>query len=304
MLLSLPSPNVICFKEQKNFLWCGKSPKCRKEILKGEIYHGGLKLNNLPLCDKALKLSWLKRYINSRSQWTVFPNNFDLWEAFINGSEFPEKNIKTTSNKFWLDVFERLLLLWKTEAVLGQDVIKNMPIWLKPTFSIPIHSDWFNKGISTIANFLSPIRAIMPMTGYMETYNLKANFKEYSSITIKIKKFIEWKEMPLYEEFIEWREMSLYEEFIEWREMPLYEEFIEWREMPLYEEFIEWKEMPLYEEFIEWKEMPLYEEFIEWKETPLYEEFIEWKEMPLYEELASRNNSLNVLLNLSANGCL
>ena len=185
MLLSLPSPNVICFIEHNNFLWCGKPQKCRKEILKGEIYHGGLKMNNLPLFDKALKLSWLKRYIKSRSQSTVFPNNFDLWEAFINGSELPEKIIKTTSNKFWLDVIERLLLLWKTEAVSRQDVIKNMlPIWLKPTFSIPINIDWFNKGISTIANFLSPIRAIMPMTGYMETYNLNANFIEYSSITI------------------------------------------------------------------------------------------------------------------------
>ena len=47
MLLSLSSPDVICIKELyntfSNFLWCGKPPKWRKEILKGEIHHRGLK---------------------------------------------------------------------------------------------------------------------------------------------------------------------------------------------------------------------------------------------------------------------
>ena len=61
MLLSLPSPNILCFKDLNNmfsrFLWCGKTQKWRKEILEGEIYHGGLKLHNLPLFDKSLKLS-------------------------------------------------------------------------------------------------------------------------------------------------------------------------------------------------------------------------------------------------------
>ena len=49
MLLSLPSPSLFCFKDLNNlfanFLWCGKPPKWRKEILEG-----------LPLLDKSLKL--------------------------------------------------------------------------------------------------------------------------------------------------------------------------------------------------------------------------------------------------------
>ena len=83
-LLSLPSPNR--FKELNNtfakLLWCSKPPKWRKDILEGKIHHGGLKLHNLPLFDKALKLSWLKRYIISNSTSTVFPNNFELWDVF------------------------------------------------------------------------------------------------------------------------------------------------------------------------------------------------------------------------------
>ena len=34
----------------------------------------------------------------------------------------------------------------------------------------------------------------------MTTHNVKTNFLDYNYITIKIKKYIEWKDMPLYEE--------------------------------------------------------------------------------------------------------
>ena len=61
MLQSLPSPNVLCIQELYNtfssFLWCGKPPKWRKEILEGEIHHGGLKLHNIVTFDQTLQLS-------------------------------------------------------------------------------------------------------------------------------------------------------------------------------------------------------------------------------------------------------
>ena len=51
MLLSLPSPSVLCIKELNEtfskFLWCGKPPKWRKGILEGEYKEGGLKLHYL-----------------------------------------------------------------------------------------------------------------------------------------------------------------------------------------------------------------------------------------------------------------
>ena len=108
MLLSLPSPSLFCFKDLNNlfsnFLWCGKPPKWRKEILEGEIYHGGLKLPNLPLFDKSLKLGWLKRYLTSKGKWTVYPNDFELWEVFTYGPDILDKLLELASNNFWQDV--------------------------------------------------------------------------------------------------------------------------------------------------------------------------------------------------------
>ena len=146
MLLSLPSPNVLCLKELYNtfskFLWSGKPSKWRKEILEGEVHHGGLKLHNIALFDQTLKLSWLRRFLSSKSKWTVFPNSFELNHAFIFGPEYLNSIIEMTSNKFWIDVIKSVQMLWNSEAVLHKDVICNTPLWLHDSFKLPIRRDW------------------------------------------------------------------------------------------------------------------------------------------------------------------
>ena len=50
-------------------------------------------------------------------------------------------------------MIKSIALLWETEALLGQDVINNAPLWLNPNFKIPIKKEWLAKGIHTIADF-------------------------------------------------------------------------------------------------------------------------------------------------------
>ena len=51
--MNVSSPNFLCVKKISNafsdFLLSSKLPKCRKEILEGEICHGGCKLHNTVL---------------------------------------------------------------------------------------------------------------------------------------------------------------------------------------------------------------------------------------------------------------
>ena len=153
----------------------------------------GLKLHNLSLFDKILKLIWLKRFIISKCKWTVFPNDFELSNAFISGSDYLERITEATSGIFWLDVIKG----FEKDAVLGQDLKNNSPLWMNPNLRILIKREWLNKGINTIAYFLGPMRCIIPMSEFMENFNVKTLFLEYKSITIKIKNFVEWKEIPL-----------------------------------------------------------------------------------------------------------
>ena len=78
--------------------------------------------------------------------------------------------------------------------------IKNTPIWLNPTFSIPIKRQWFKKGITTIADFLGDMNVILPMDVFMKRYNVTMNFVEYQHVSLKIRNFLEWKDVPLYTE--------------------------------------------------------------------------------------------------------
>ena len=119
---------------------------------------------------------------------------------FIYGPDILNKLREITSNKFWLDIIESLALLWKSEAMEEKSFIKNTPIWLNPTFSFPIKKQWFKKGIKMVSDFLGVMNVVMPIDTFMETYGLKTNFLEYHYISHKITKFIEWREMPLYEE--------------------------------------------------------------------------------------------------------
>ena len=88
--------------------------------------------------------------------------------------------------------------MWQTDAVLKKLFIKNTPIWLNPTFSLPINRQWFKKGITTIADFLGDMNVILPMDVFMKRYNVTTNFLEYHLVSLKIKNFLEWKDVPLH----------------------------------------------------------------------------------------------------------
>ena len=117
MLLSLPSPNDDLVEELnalfRDFLWAGKPPKYRREILEAEIKDGGLKLHNVKLFESALKLGWLKRYLRSTSKWTTFPKDFELDGVFMYGPDYIDRIEAMVTYPFWIDVLNSLRVLWK-----------------------------------------------------------------------------------------------------------------------------------------------------------------------------------------------
>ena len=78
--------------------------------------------------------------------------------------------------------------------------IKFTPIWLNQSFAIQIKREWITKGISTIADFLGIMNVPLTMVEFTGKYHVKTNFLEYHSLISKIKKYIEWRDLPLHEE--------------------------------------------------------------------------------------------------------
>ena len=77
---------------------------------------------------------------------------------------------------------------------------KFTPIWLNPNFAIQIQREWITKGISTIADFLGTMNNPLTMLEFTTKYHVKTNFLEYHSLISKIRKYIEWRDLPLHEE--------------------------------------------------------------------------------------------------------
>ena len=107
--------------------------------------------------------------------------------------------MEMTSNKFWKDVIKSTQMLWKSEAVMEKEAICNTPLWLHSSFEIPIKRDWFNKGINSIADFLGIMKVPISMEEFTSRYGVKQTFWNII-ICFKIRKFLEWRDIPLYSE--------------------------------------------------------------------------------------------------------
>jgi hypothetical protein len=73
----LPNPPDNILKDIQStfyqFLWNGKKDKVKREILTNSYEDGGLKMIDIKLFCQALKLTWIKKYIDSLnfSPWKI-----------------------------------------------------------------------------------------------------------------------------------------------------------------------------------------------------------------------------------------
>ena len=50
-----------------NFLWDGKGDKIKRDIMVSDYENGGVRMIDIKLFDKALKLSWIKKYLDTEN---------------------------------------------------------------------------------------------------------------------------------------------------------------------------------------------------------------------------------------------
>ena len=62
------------------------------QILKESLEKGSLKLHNLAVFDKALKIKWLQTVLSIQFIWIVFSKNRDVYEIFVFGIDRMERN--------------------------------------------------------------------------------------------------------------------------------------------------------------------------------------------------------------------
>ena len=200
ILLSLPSPNPETFKTLENiflsFIWNDKPAKFSKTILEAEVNDGGLKMHNLFLFDKALKLGWLKRFLSSNGKWKIFLDMEDFHEIFNYGNDYTERMYEIIQIPFWRDVLSSLKLLFKSNVCTEINNVCNIPLWYNSTLRLPLKHKWFIKGVSIVGDILTEDCKIMNLEQFQQTYKIKTNFLEYGGFALTVKLFIDNLELP------------------------------------------------------------------------------------------------------------
>ena len=120
-----------------------------------DIAEGGLKLHNLNVFDKALKLGWLKRYLTSNGKWKVFLDKEDFHEICSYGLDYVERIAEIIQIPFWRDVLEGLKLLFKSNVCNDLSLNCSTPLWYNNTLRLPIKPIWLRKGITTVSDVLN-----------------------------------------------------------------------------------------------------------------------------------------------------
>ena len=202
ILLSLPSPSVIMFKNIEkmflDFIWNNKPVKFSKSILEAEIKNGGLKLHNLKIFDQSLKLGWIKRFSTSNGKWKIFLELEEFHKIYTFGVDYAERMLDVIQIPFWVDVSCSLKALWKCPVITDVHNVLLFPLWYNDVLRLPLKPVWFQKGISVIADLMDDSCSLMSMDVFQDIYHIKTNFLEYGGIMLTIKYFIDNQEVPEY----------------------------------------------------------------------------------------------------------
>ena len=92
-----------------DFIWRGKTPRFRKEKKEAEIKEGGMKLHNLTLFSKCLKISWLRRLVTSRGNWTRIPQDIGIDKCLSLGCGYAKELVKRVTNPFWKCILQLVI---------------------------------------------------------------------------------------------------------------------------------------------------------------------------------------------------
>ena len=78
LYMSPPNPNVDLIKEIDtiffNYIWNSKVDRIARKLITRNYNEGGLKMINIPMFIKSLKITWIRRLQQSNSAWATLLN--------------------------------------------------------------------------------------------------------------------------------------------------------------------------------------------------------------------------------------
>ena len=198
LFLSLPEPNVQIMKDINRcfyeFVWSNKPDKISRKQMCQLYRDGGVKMTDIFLHTKSLKISWIRRFINDslNDNFTLhmfqsfLPPSYPSLELFM-GSEYYKRLANLMSNSFWKEV----LLAFSDLTESTTENISCQPLWNNPR--IKLNNDviyvksWCAKGIRFVNDILKTDGTFLSYFEVKHKFEVQINFLRYYGLCNSIR---------------------------------------------------------------------------------------------------------------------
>ena len=183
-----------------DFIWRKKPDKIKRQVMYQDIIDGGLRVPNMEVMAKSLKLAWISRFLKAdmlsrKENWKIIPDYFLRKHGGLNfllRCNYDKKLI----NQIDIPAFYKQLLLYFLELKNlyghsnGQEFIlfnnkeiriENKTIFLK---------SWFVNEILTIQDILNENGKFLSFNEFKQNYNVNCNFLIYFQVINAIPKHL------------------------------------------------------------------------------------------------------------------
>ena len=205
----LPSitDNLISQMKQMfvDFIWSGRKPKIKYDIISGLKQDRGLGLVNLQKRDVSLKMQWpfkkQKNPILKTLAYELIGNEIGdlIWECQIHESDIDKVFKHKMQSKFWNDVLKYWARM-NYEKPISKDQIRNQVVWFNSSIQKE-HLPYLDKGIYQLGitriEHLMKNNRLMSIEEFITEYSAKSKMLGFLSLVTAIPQ--EWKRTLLSE---------------------------------------------------------------------------------------------------------
>ena len=181
-----------------NFLWDGKGDKIKRDIMISDYENGGLKMIDIKVFNRALKLGWIKKYLDNENhgKWKLL---FDLELRKFGGEEIFRGNLSKEDLSKYMKISDtftlEILQIWtdiKYEANISSiEQLKGHNLWQNSLIRVgnrPIHyRSWSSKGVTTVGHLMKDENNFLSFSDFTDRYNIETNFLTFQGVLSAVK---------------------------------------------------------------------------------------------------------------------
>ena len=183
-----------------DFIWRKKPDKIKRQVMYQDFIDGGLRVPNMEVMTKSLKLAWISRFLtvdmlSRKENWKAIPEYFLRKYGGLNfllRCNYDKKFI----NQADIPVFYKQLLLYFLELknlygyCNGQELILFNNKEIRIENKIIFLKSWFENEILTIQDILNENGKFLPFKEFKQIYNVNCNFLNYYQVINAIPKHL------------------------------------------------------------------------------------------------------------------